>query len=83
MYTKPESLKLWSEPHGRLYLGLGVGGTPLKKPYRHVSPQRVGFLRRFALKTGIDFTHFGLESGMVFEQLRECMKVFIVSIQNE
>ena len=30
-------------------------------------PQRVGFLRRFGLKTGIDFAHFGLESGMVFE----------------
>ena len=23
--------------------------------------------RRFGLKTGIDFGHFGLESGMVFE----------------
>ena len=28
---------------------------------------RVGFLRRFGLKTGIHFPHFGLESGMVFE----------------
>ena len=27
----------------------------------------VGFLRRFGLKTGIHFAHFGLESGMVFE----------------
>ena len=25
------------------------------------------FLRRFGLKTGIDFAHFGLESSMVFE----------------
>ena len=25
------------------------------------------FLRRFGLKTGIHFAHFGLESGMVFE----------------
>ena len=36
----------------------------------HVPPQMVGFLmRRFDLKTGtgIDFAHFGLESGMVFE----------------
>ena len=32
------------------------------------SPQRVGFLRRFGLKTGIDFAYFGLESGMVFEE---------------
>ena len=30
-------------------------------------PHRVGFLRRFGLKTGIPFAHFGLESGMVFE----------------
>ena len=28
---------------------------------------RVGFWRRFVLKTVICFTHFGLESGMVFE----------------
>ena len=27
-------------------------------------PQRVGFLRRFGLKRGIDFAHFGLKSGM-------------------
>ena len=43
------------------------GGTPLCKPYRYVPPHRVGFLRRFGLKTGIHFVHFGLESGMVFE----------------
>ena len=43
------------------------GGTPLYKPYRYVPLQRVGFLRRFGLKTGIDFAHFGLESGMVVE----------------
>ena len=30
--------------------------------------QRVGFFRRFDLKRGIDFVHFGLESGMVFNQ---------------
>ena len=30
-------------------------------------PHWVGFLRRFGLKTGIHFVHFGLESGMVFE----------------
>ena len=34
-------------------------------------PHRVGFLRRFGLKTGIHFTHFGLESGMVFEGTTE------------
>ena len=37
------------------------------KQFRYVPPQRVGFLRRFDLKTGIDFAHFGLESGMVYE----------------
>ena len=59
------------------------GGTPLYKLYRYVPPHRVGFLRRFGLKTGIHFAHFGLESGMVSEGLRECMNVFIVSITNE
>ena len=46
----------------------GGKGTPLYKTYRYVPPpQRVRFLRRFGLKTGIHFAHFGLESGMVFE----------------
>ena len=61
----------------------GGGGTPLYKLYRYVPPHRVGFLRRFGLKTGIHFAHFGLESGMVFEGTTECMNVFIVSIPNE
>ena len=42
--------------------------TPLYKLYRYVPPHRVGFLRRFGLKTGIHFAHFGLESGTVFER---------------
>ena len=42
------------------------GGTPLYKPYRYEPPQRVWFLRRFGLKTGVDFAHFDLESGNVF-----------------
>ena len=33
----------------------------------YVPPQRVGVLRRFSLKTGKDFAHFGLESGTVIE----------------
>ena len=45
----------------------GGGATLLYKPYRYVPPQRVGFLRRFGLQTGIRFAHFGLESCMVFE----------------
>ena len=44
----------------RLASGGGGGATPLYKPYRCVPPHRVGFLRRFGLKTGIDFAHFGL-----------------------
>ena len=49
-----------------IYTG-GLGGTPLYKLYRYVTSHRVGFLRRFGLKTCIHFAHFGLESGMVFE----------------
>ena len=57
-------------------------------PYRYVPPYRVGFLpgvflHRFGLKAGIDFAHFGLESGMVLEGTTECMDVFIVSVPNE
>ena len=43
-------------------------GTPLYKPYSYVPPQRVGFSRCLGLKTAIDFVHFGLESGIVFEE---------------
>ena len=43
------------------------GDTPLYKLYSYLPPHRVGFLRRFGLKTGTHFAHFGLESGMVFE----------------
>ena len=51
----------------RVFLGVGGGGgTPLYKLYRYVLPNRVSFLRRFGLKTGIHFAHFGLGSGMVF-----------------
>ena len=34
---------------------------------RYVPSQGVWFLRRFGLKTGIDFAHFSLESSMVFK----------------
>ena len=47
--------------------GVGGGGTPLQKPYRHVPPHRVGFLLCFGPKTGIHFAHFVLESGVVYE----------------
>jgi len=43
------------------------GGTPPYKVYRYVPPQRVWFLSRFGLKTGIDFEYFGLKLGMVIK----------------
>ena len=36
------------------------------KPYRYMLPQRVWFLHHRRLKMGINFAHFGMESGMVF-----------------
>ena len=64
-------------------LGAEGGGTPLHLAYRYVPLQSVWFLRRFGVKTGIDFTYFGLSSGMIFREIRECMNVFVVSISNE
>ena len=46
--------------------GGGGENTPLYKLHRYVPPHLVGFFGRFGLKTGLDFAHFGLESGMVF-----------------
>ena len=45
----------------------GVGVYQLCQVYRYmyVPLQRVWFLSRFGLKTGIDFEHFGLKLGMV------------------
>lgn len=44
-------------------------GTPLWA-MRYVPPQRVSFLRRFVLKMGLDFAHFAVESGIVFEKTK-------------
>ena len=41
------------------------------------------FLRRFGIKAGILFFHFGLGSGIVLEETSECKNVFIVSTPNE
>ena len=57
-------LLLTSLELGEAPLAGGGGGIPLHKLYRYVPPHRVGFLRRFGLKTGIHLAHFGLESGM-------------------
>ena len=62
--------------------GARRGGKVLPyKSYIGMCAHRVGFLRRFVLKTGIHFAHFGLELGMVFEGTTECMNVFIVQFQ--
>ena len=50
-----------------LLLATSQGGLPYK-PYRYMPSQRVGFFRPSGLKTGMNFAHFGLESGMVFEE---------------
>ena len=48
-----------------------LGGTPLFKLYRYVMLHQAGFLHHFGLKTGIQFAHSGLESGMVFDRTTE------------
>ena len=62
------SLKFHHTTTGSHRVG-GGGGTEgySLKSYRYVPLQRLGVLRCFGLKTGIDFAHFGLESGMGFE----------------
>ena len=47
----------------------GVGGMP----------QRMGFLHRFGLKTGIDFAHLVWNRVWFSRKLREYMNVFVVS----
>jgi len=42
-----------------------------------------GFPRLFGLKTGTEFVHFGLETGMVFEGTTGVYELFIVSISAE
>ena len=59
---------LVTDSHTRMGGRGGGGGTPLYKTYRYVPPHWVWFLRRFGLKAGIHFDHFGLESGMIFEE---------------
>ena len=59
----------------------GGGVTPLYKVYRYVPPQRVWFLGRFGLKTGIDFDNYGLKSGRDFEggNIYESLHIFLLS----
>ena len=60
-----------------------AGGTYLYKSYSYAPPQRVGFLRRFGLKTGIGLPILVWSRVWFSRELRECMKVFIVSMPNE
>ena len=64
-----ESHSLYAGCGTYVFISGGGGGrsSPLYKPYKYVPSQRVGFLNRFGLKTGIDFAHFRLESGLVYE----------------
>ena len=56
-------LEKWKHAGAQAALATGGGGgTPLYKVYRYVPPQRVWFLSRFGLKTGIDFDNYGLKS---------------------
>ena len=59
-------------PYGDFYGGKVHIPTPGVLPYiSHIGmyrPKGLGFLRRFGLKTGIDFAHLGLGLGMVFEE---------------
>ena len=54
-----------------LFKARGGGVLPYVSHNGYVPPHRVGFLRRFGLKTVTEFAHFGLESGMVFEETTE------------
>ena len=61
------------------------GGTSLYKVYRYVPPQRVWFLSRFGLKTGIDFDNYGLKSGRVFGEgniYERLTNIFFFSVRN-
>ena len=44
-------------------------------------PQRIWFLGLFGLKMGVDFAHFGLESGLVFEGTKGAYEIVYLSCQ--
>ena len=64
-------------------VGRGAGGTPLYKPYKYVPPTgRV--LSPFWSENAYIFCSFWPGIGYGFQgNYRECVNVFIVSIQNE
>ena len=57
------SIEQWSA----LFFRFMPGGVLPYISHKGMPAHRVGVFRRFGLKTGINFAHFGLESGMVFE----------------
>ena len=76
------------DPHFFCYKFVNFPGVKCLILVNHIDtsvlPRRVWFLRRFGLKTVIDFVRFGLQSGMVRGNYGiECMSAFAVSILNE
>ena len=73
MLTQLPNRKLLPGGGGRVlpnisYIGMCLyRGVPSPGQERHVPSQWVWFLSCFGLKTGIDFDHYGLKSGMVFK----------------
>ena len=63
--------------------GGGGGGTPLYQLYRYVPPQRVWFLSRFGLKTGINLDYNSLKSSIVFKGTTRTYNVFVFSTPNK
>ena len=62
---------------------IAQGGTPPYKLYMYGPPHRVGFLRRFGLKTVYTLLILVWNRVWFSRELWECMNVFIVSIPNE
>ena len=67
---------------GCLFKAWGGGGTPLYKPYRYVSPHRVGVFAPFWSENWYRLI-FDRNRVWLSRGLRECMNVFIVSVPNK
>ena len=64
--------------------GGGGGGTPLYMEYRYTPPQRVWFFAPLWSENGYRLCPFWSRYRVrVSKELRECMRVFVVSIPNE
>ena len=61
-----------------------LGGVPPYISFIGMCPHKgYGFSRLFGLKTGTEFAHFGLETGVVFGGTTGLYELFIVSIPTE